>query len=459
MGWEFRVLIGGLLLAGQVSVAQAMSLRDAVQITVRQHPSVAAARADRRATGYELRQAQGRLLPQVNVIADVGYQKIDQPQGKSPDVNNKWRMREEATVTVQQILFDFWDRANDIYRNAARIDASAFRVMERSEALGLRAVEAYIDVRRHSRLLDIARDNVRRHQQILELVKGRRQGGKASQGEVDQAAQRVEATKAVVAEIKQSLLESQGRFRNVIGREPGPLQPIYLPRGLPGTRAAAVRMASSGNPTIKAAEADFDAAKFTREQARSGYFPQVTLEGRASFGDDVNGTPGPNEDLLGKVVVTWNLFDGLITTNRNRAAAERMAQAEAERLARIRETSEAVDRAWASYVTGGERVKSFREQVKLNRKVVASYLEEYELSKRTLLDLLDTESSLFNSRFQLESIHAVHLFSAYQVLASMGKLLESLGVVPPGETIADHRLQSQKPLGIFNISIEPLRKN
>jgi hypothetical protein len=52
----------------------------------------------------------------------------------------------------------------------------------------------------------------------------------------------------------------------------------------------------------------------------------------------------------------------------------------------------------------------------------------------------------------------VHLFSAYQLLASMGRLLDTLGVAAPAEAIADHRLQSQKNFGVFNIEIEPLRK-
>ncbi len=81
--------------------------------------------------------------------------------------------------------------------------------MERSEALVLRAVEAYIDVRRHSRLLGIANDNVRRHEQTLRLVRGRRQGGKASKGEVDQALERLAGIKVVVAAIRQALLDAK----------------------------------------------------------------------------------------------------------------------------------------------------------------------------------------------------------------------------------------------------------
>lgn len=455
-GARFGAILAGLVCAA--SGAQAMSLKEAVQLTVNTHPSVAAVRADRRATGYELRQAQGRYLPTVDLSADIGQQLIDRPNGLGAATNNKWLTRRQAGVAVRQVLFDGFDRANDVYKNAARIDSSAWRVLERAQVLGLSAVEAYIDVRRHTDLVQIAQDNVRRHQEILRRVNVRREGGKASSGEVDQTSERVEAAKAVVAEIEQARQEAIARFRQIVGRNPGSTNPVRTPRGMPVTRSIAVHVGTVENPTVKAAESDMDVARFERERSASDYFPTIALEGTASAGHDLNGTLGRDQEVVGKVTASWNIFDGLITTNRRRALAEREAQAFAEREARIRETAEAIERAWAAWTQGRVRVDSFRQQVELNRKVVKGYLEEYELSKRTLLDLLDSENALFNSRFQLSSINAVQLFAAYQVLASMGKLLDSLGVAPPPEVVADHRLQSQKSFGIFNIEIEPLRK-
>ena len=60
------------------------------------------------------------------------------------------------SAELTQVLFDGWDRSNDIYRSAATVDAAALRLLERSEALGLDAVEAYIDVQRHTQILGVA---------------------------------------------------------------------------------------------------------------------------------------------------------------------------------------------------------------------------------------------------------------------------------------------------------------
>ncbi|MBZ0218007.1 MAG: TolC family outer membrane protein [Fimbriimonadaceae bacterium] len=434
-----------------------MSLKEAVQRAIDTHPSVESARFARQAAGYELRQAQGRLYPTLDLDGNVGRQRIDQPQARLPTVNNVPRTTNEVALVFRQVLFSGWDRSNDIYRNAARVDASALRVMERSESIGLTAAEAYIDVRRNMRLMGIAKNYINRLNQLVATVRGRRDGGKATQGDVNQALERVSAAASITFQIEQSLLEARAKYHSVIGTEAGATTPVYLPSGLPVSQAAALEIGLTANPTILAADADVDAALFAREQSRSEFLPEIAIEGAASFGHNIAGSPGPNEDLSARIVLSWNLFNGNITQNTMNAASARLSQAQAERDARSREVGLIIRRAWATYISQGQRVATFRNRVSLNREIVETYLEEYQLSKRTLLDLLDSENSLFQAQFQLESVSAIHIFSGYQLMASTGLLLKSMSIVVPHEVRADLREQSQRPLGIYGIEIEPLR--
>ncbi len=438
--------------------AHALSLREAVAKAVQNNPEIQSVIAARRASDYQLRQAQGALLPRLDLTADFGAQRIDRPQSLSASLNRNWRNRRQASLTVRQILFDGWYRANDIYKNAARVDAVALRVLERSQALGLSAVEAYIDVRRLNHLFRLAKENAKRHEEILNLIRLRKKGGKSPASELDQTLERVAGAKAIVAEIKQSLLEANAKFRRVIGVKPGITSPVGFPKRLPGSRRLAVQRGLAENPSIKAAEAEIDVAKFDRKQSTSAFYPEISLEGSATYGSDISGIPGRDNDLTGRVVMSWNVFNGLITTNRRRELSERWYQAKALRDTQNREVTEAVERAWAAYTVGGTRVAELQRQAELNRRITRTYLEEYRLSKRSLLDLLDSESALFNSRFQLSSVRSVHLFSAYQLLANMGILLDTLGIAAPKEGKAQLRAQTQRSLGVFNINIEPLRK-
>ena len=158
----FRVVLAVVACgtAGTLAHASALTLRETVQQTIDGNPLIRAAEANRRATDHELRQSQGRLLPNVSLDGDVGGEKIDRPRDFAPDVNDTWRTRRQVAVTVRQILFDGWEIANAVYRNAARVDGAALRALSRSEALALSAIEAFIDVHRQRQVLIVARRNV-----------------------------------------------------------------------------------------------------------------------------------------------------------------------------------------------------------------------------------------------------------------------------------------------------------
>ena len=436
--------------------AGAMTLREAVSRAVETHPAVNAARAGRRASGYELRVAQGSLYPTLSLSADAGQQYVDRPNSLDPEDNQIWRPSRQVTLTARQVLFNGHQRANEIYRAAAALDAAALRVLSRSEILALDAVEAYIDYRRHSMLLALARANVDRHNEIRVLVQELVAGGKAPESDGNQALERVAAAEAVRAQVEKAFLDARAKFKKVIGVHPGATSPVPFPSSLPGSARLAVEIGIGNNPSIEAARVRADATHYELERAKGAHMPTVALEGTATYGEDVNGVDGRNLDVTGQVVVNWDIFDGHIRKNRERALSERLMQHQLEADSQSRDIAEAIERAYAGYVTGGRRVDALRDQVQANNRTVTAYREEYKLSKRSLLDLLDGENSRFNSEFQYQSASAVYYFSSYQLLAHMGRLLTTLGVSAPAESLTGHVEQSKKSL--FHIDIEPLRQ-
>ncbi|MFN0262802.1 TolC family outer membrane protein [Tepidamorphus sp. 3E244] len=436
--------------------ALSMSLKEAVSQAVMTHPTVNAARAGRRASGYELKVSQGALYPTVGLSADAGQQYVDRPNSLDAEDNQKWRPRRQATLSVRQVLFNGHQRANEIYRAAAVLDSAAIRVLSTAELLALDAVEAYIDYRRHAMLLALARANVDRHIEIRGLVQELVSGGKAPDSDGNQAIERVAAANAVRAQVEKAFLDARAKFKRVIGIHPGRTSPVPFPANLPPSARVAVEIGVSNNPAIEAARIRAEATQFELEKAKGTMLPTIALEGLATYGENVNGIDGRNLDVTGQVTLNWSIFDGHIRRNRERALSERVTQHQLEADARTREIAEAIERAFAGYVTGGTRVASLQEQVQANNRTVTAYREEYQLGKRSLLDLLDGENSRFNAEFQYQSAAAVRYFAAYQLLAHMGRLLSTLGVAPPPEALADHLQQSRESL--FHINIEPLRQ-
>ena len=106
---------------------------------------------------------------------------------------------------MRQILFDGFASIHDIWRQSARVNAASFRVRERTELIALDAAEAYIDVVRYRRLVALANQNVANHEELFSNVQSRYSGGRAGEGDLEQALERVEDAKAALAEFRRVL--------------------------------------------------------------------------------------------------------------------------------------------------------------------------------------------------------------------------------------------------------------
>ena len=441
-------LVGFCALGAQL--AQAQTLHEAVTTTLSTNPAVREAEANRRATEFELLQSQGRLLPELDVTASIGPEFVEQPGDEG-----QWLGGRQIGFALRQFLFDGWERENDIYRNAARVDAAALRVLSRSEALAIQTIEAYIDVARQSEVLSVARRNVERHRAILRQVRIRREGGRAGVGEVNQVEERIAAAEAAVIQVEQSLELARTRYERVVGAKPRALVTPTVPPGLPPSVEAAVQYGRANNPSIRAATADVDVAQRAADQSEAAFYPTLGVELNSLHGYDVGGSQGGTEEYRGKVTLSWRLFDGAQRRHRKLELQERAAQADAARDVRAREVVERIESAFANYRANGDRARVLRRQDRAATEVVATYEEEYKLNKRSLLDLLDAENTKFNVRISVISASSVEVFSAFRLLAETGRLLEWLEVPVSPAAVANQR-ETIATKGLFSVSLSPL---
>lgn len=405
-----------------------MTLSEALQYAVATNPRIEAAEANYRATEQVYKQSLGRLFPEIDLRAEYGPQKIDRPLGLGPEVNNVWRNSKNVTAAFRQVLFDGFDRANDIYRSQARMTSASQKILARSDAVALNAVEAYIDVRRHLDLLDLANKNVVRHQKLAEKVRTNYDGGNAPVGDVEQTEERIEASKALVAQIKVSLETAKAKFRNAVGEEPVGLQQVPYAKGFPNSAQAVVEYAATHSPRILASLSDIEVSDYDKRQFESSLYPQLSIEGSATRGDDMEGTPGRNDELRGMVVLSWKLFDGGVRRSRTRELSERAYEKRANHDELLRQTKQEIEIAFARFHEGKAQVDSMRRQVEQNMKLIDTYENEYNAGRRSLLDLLDAENTRFRSQYELSNADSMRRYSSYELLTHMGILLDTMGV-------------------------------
>lgn len=445
--------------------AQQLSLNDAIRRAVEGNPAVGEAVANRRATDFELRQSQGGLLPQVRLQADIGPERRRQPDSLVASQRDAdFVTGRQGNLTVRQVLFDGFTTVNETWRQAYRVDASAWRVKERAELVALDTVQAYTDIVRLNDMIARAARNVAVHRQLLSDVQSRFSGGRAGRGDLDQVRERASAAEAAKAELEQRLGESVALFRKSVAAEPRNLKWPSRPSGLPKSRQAAVQLAVSSNPTLQAAGSDVRAAQAQRDAADGLNYPVVALEGRASVGKDTQNYNGRYNDYSAKLSASWLIYSGGTNSARQSELVERVGEQQMRLALLKRQALESIDKAWSTRDALGKRISALSRQVEAADRVVSAYRSEYELGQRTLLDLLNAEQSRYNASVGLVNARGLAIFADYQLLAVTGTLLTATRVTAPAESENIHRGLREAgarmpPLDIFSHPAGPSRAN
>src|SRR4051812_49241834 len=220
------LLLGAAIgvLFGASGAAQAMSLKDAIQLVLTTNPEVGVVAKDRRAIDQELRQAWGLYFPQIDVKLDGGPEftesgSVDTPPAtlnQGPHDNGRWLVRTDAQITLQQRLFDGFEAAAEVQRQKARVNSAAERVQDQSEVSALDATEQYLNVLRDQLRLKNAEENIKKHEETLGLVQKRADLGGGNIADVSQAQARLQTAHTTYTDIQGQLRETQTKFLQVI---------------------------------------------------------------------------------------------------------------------------------------------------------------------------------------------------------------------------------------------------
>lgn len=428
------------------SAAQAITLKSAIKIALEANPEIGEAIANREAIEFELKQARGAYLPSVDVEARYGSQNFSSPTTRTTGTSDDGRDRREARGTMTQRVFDGFSRRAERHHQASRVDSASFRVYERSEAVALDVVREYLEAGRLFKIVRFAKENLAYHRKVYGDLKEGESNGSISVADRQQAEERVFAAEARVIEATEDLNGAKIRFFKLVGK---PLDSYATPPGVAGvqpkTLSEALGMARLHHPQIKVAESDLDASRARIKRARSGYLPKLDIELLGRQGYELEGVIGRESELRAELIMRWNLFKGGI----DRAnVQEQVRRADEERygLRRAhREVEETVRLSWDRRNQQRRRFARLSDQLASTERLIDSYSEQFKVGERSLLDLLDTQNTRFNTQVSVETARAAYQLAEYRVLASTGMLLRRLRIDVPEQAGSYARVEHRVP--------------
>lgn len=449
-----RTLLAGAscfcLLAGTavpwVEPANALSMKEAVAVSLEANPEIGQAIENREAIEFELRQAKGLYLPSVDLTANAGARRLDNPTRRALGIEDNNLYPLEATISAKETLFDGGSRRAELSRQASRVDGASLRVLERSEYIGLQVVREYLEYMLQAKIVDESRKNLATHRQISKSIGAGIAGGALTEADRQQARERVLNAEAQLKDAEEQLSSAKIRFYKLVGKPlTGATMPPSVVAALPATLDRAIGLGRTSNPRVHMAQADIDAADAEVSAARSKYFPEISALASARTGQDLDGVDGRTSEATGQIVAKWNLYRGGIDQANEQEQIRRASEKRLYLHQIDREIEQAVRESWDRREKQQSLAKTLREQANENARLVVSYEKQFRIGQRSLLDVLDAQNTRFNVTVRADTAEFAALFAEYRLLAATGQLLKTLGLTAPQQSDAYARAEFNVP--------------
>lgn len=421
-----RLILTALLASATLSApAAADTLREALVSAYETNPNLTAARQGQKATneGVPLAKANGR--PDVTVqptyfenVMQDGGSSVTQARGVS--VNG----------TISAPIYAGGGIRNAIRAAENRVESGFANLRGTESAIFSAVVGAYMDVIRDEAIVELNRAQVGVLSVNLDATGDRFEIGDLTRTDVAQSEARLALATSNLETARANLIRSKEVYIQLVGREPGQLEaPPPLPN-LPETPDNAVNVALESNPDLIAARENREAAGFDRRAANASRLPTISVFTSPSYSNALNsissnipGFAADNSSFTAQAGVraTVPLYQGGQPAAQIRQAQARLGQAQELEIAAEREVIAQTRASYASWRAAMDVITASQRAVSANELSLEGTRAENSVGNRTILDILNAEQELLNSKVQLVTARRNAYVAGFTLLAAMGR--------------------------------------
>jgi TolC family type I secretion outer membrane protein len=396
---------------------QAQTLEEALVAAYLTNPDLEAQRAALRATDELVPQALSDWRPTVAIDSATIANDVDASNNNSGSFNTN-----QAGITLDQQIYNGGETTANTTRAENLVRVERARLVAFEQQVLLDAVTVYTNLLAAEAVLDFAIQNENRLLRQLQATRDRFEVGEVTRTDVAQAEAALAGATADRVQAEGELVAAKADYRRVINQEPGRLVVPEPLRAVPDSEAQAQQIAEVGNPNITAAQFDLAAARAEVDVATSALLPRLSVRGELTYADEPNLVlDWQREASIGANLVV-PLYQGGGEYARVRQTKQTVRQREDDLEAAFRAVRNEVTAAWQAVLTSTTQIDSISEEVRANLIAVEGARQEALVGQLTTLDVLDTESNLFQSQVALVQARRDQIVASYRLKAAIGEL-------------------------------------
>ncbi len=416
------------------SLLCALNLNEAVHQTIESNPQISIKKNILQSEKKLLKTSKSGYLPSIDLAYSIGREVTHTIANSKDEVTNTIQ---DASATLTQNVFSGFDTKNTVKKQKALVLSADSKVEETANTLALDITMAYIDILKKKELQDIAKENVAVHSKYLKQIKEKVDAGIGRKSDYKQTLSRYENAQSSYYLAEQNYKNAIYAFQRLLKLDVT-AQDLEKPSigVLPAENVEdLVSIALKNNPTIHASIADIKSAEATVNKSSANYYPKADIEAKAYWNKNLNGIRtsaaqpyNENDGYYVKLNLTYNIFNGLADKYTKESSRYKLLEKQ-NVLADSKRFVEAYTRvAWQTYISSKTQITHIEKNIQASKETVADYQEEYDLGRRSIIDLLNIELEYNAARNRMATTQYDNILAYYKILSYTGKLLESMNV-------------------------------
>ncbi len=398
----------------------AESLTDAIVASLKGNPEIQIALAQQDDAMYGVDEARAGYLPHVDVTAAWGRE-----FARSVPQTATQRYRSEATISLNQNLWDFGVTINDIKRARATYRSAQWGTREKIEAISYDIANAYLGVLQQQKLVSLTEGEIAAVKKILRIVTVQKDLGLTTSADVERAQTRLDNIRSQLLDRGSALQQAREAYKRLTDHMPSHAADVPAAgQALPESADAAVDMIDTHSPRLAQAVEDRRSLDKQYDSQADSTLPRIGLTVASDYKQDVLGSTGRAIDARAMVTFSYRLYNGGATTATKRRIGARLRQADYELDRRRREVEQDLRIDYSALGAAHEKIATIDAEIASAERVADLYKQQFRGGRRTVFDLLDSEQLLFDARAKQISNQIALRAAEYRVLQKLGGLFD-----------------------------------
>ncbi len=403
----------------------ATSLRNSIEDTLNNNPSIIAEHLNRNAYEMYIYQEEADYLPTLNLDAYLEKSKTENRPDTPPPAEgwikkNGWN----AVIKLEHILYDGGRTPSEAQEFRHKYNSNKYRSLYTVENTILDTVNAYLDLASRQELVALSQHNIKIHENYLTIAKEKEQ----ISGEVLETHQVNSKYHSVLDRFLEQENEQKkalSLYKKLTGKdlEGDICRPNVNESFLPPSLEEAIKVGLRRSYKVQEQIEKTNEQREKIVQEKAGYKPTLKLQFQSLFDNDLELEENGRQDIhSARLYLSWNLFNGGKTYYATQKE-KLFLQEEQKKLDNI--TNEVIDEikeAYNTFYNLQKRIKNISMYVEDNFNILTVYKKQLADGTRTFIDILNAESEFYRSNIDKIQQEFDYISAYYNLLFNMSML-------------------------------------